>query len=287
MKKILLSFAVIAAVAAVVVGATTAFFTDPETSTVNTFTAGAIDLTVDSTQHYNGNVCTLFTPADGQIPAVYKWVGSAPYPVSGTVCDGTWLPADLGAQKFFSFADVKPGDEGENTISLHVNNNDAYACVDVNVTDNDDNGLTEPEGLVDNTGGAGLGELAQNVNFFAWLDTGATAGFQGTSDSGEGDNIWQANELPLFSNQVGPASDVLGGKTYVLAEGPGAPITGGQTQYIGLSWCAGTLTVNNPGSLTCNGAGMTNITQTDSFKADVTFRVEQARNNDGFRCVTR
>ena len=57
MKKILLSLAIIAVVGAVAVGVTGAFFSDTETSTGNTFTAGAIDLKVDSEQHYNGNVC--------------------------------------------------------------------------------------------------------------------------------------------------------------------------------------------------------------------------------------
>ena len=278
----------IAVVAVVAIGATGAFFSDTETSTGNTFTAGAIDLKVDSEQHYNGQICTLYTGTTDLVRTngQYYWEGNGSYPVAGTPCDGTWTEADLGAQKFFNFGDVKPGDEGENTISLHVINNDAYACVDVNVTDNDDNGLTEPEGLVDVTGGAGQGELAQGINFFAWSDAGAD-GQQGTEDTGEGDNVWQyPAELPLFSNIVGPASDVLTSRTYVLAQGPGAPITGGQTQYIGLSWCAGWLdATTTPGTLTCNGAGMGNNTQTDSFKANVTFRVEQARNNSGFRCT--
>jgi len=47
MKKILISVSVIAAAAAVVIGATTAYFSDTETSTGNTFTAGVIDISVD------------------------------------------------------------------------------------------------------------------------------------------------------------------------------------------------------------------------------------------------
>ncbi len=46
MKKILISVSIIAAAAAVVVGATTAYFSDTETSTGNTFTAGTIDITM-------------------------------------------------------------------------------------------------------------------------------------------------------------------------------------------------------------------------------------------------
>lgn len=46
MKKILISLSIITAVAAVVIGATTAYFSDTETATGNTFTAGTIDISV-------------------------------------------------------------------------------------------------------------------------------------------------------------------------------------------------------------------------------------------------
>src|SRR3989344_380386 len=129
------------------------------------------------------------------------------------------------------------------------------------------------------------GELAQNIKFAAWLDQGTTPGFSG-NDTGEGDNIWQHESEPLlFSNQTGPASDVLGGKTYALADsitGLG-PIPSGETRYIGLAWCAGTQSTNG-GVITCDGAGMGNNAQTDSMVADIAFRVEQARNNPNFKC---
>ena len=71
-------------VGALVVGGTGAFFSDTETSSANTFTAGAIDLQIDSEQHYNGNVCeNVGTPED----PVYEWVGDAEYPVAGTARD--------------------------------------------------------------------------------------------------------------------------------------------------------------------------------------------------------
>ncbi|MEP7162404.1 MAG: TasA family protein, partial [Candidatus Moraniibacteriota bacterium] len=222
-KKIIMSLSVIAAVAAVVVGGTKAFFSDTETSTGNTFTAGAIDLKVDSQQHYNGNICVQNTEGPG-----YHWSGQAAYPVAGTSCDGTWTETDLGAQKFFNFTDVKPGDSGENTISLHVINNDAWACADVNITKNNDVSSTEPE--LDGTGdvledGANNfdGELAQNLYFTAWAD--------------DGDNVWEAGEPLLFTNQTGPASDVLGGKSYAIADATtgGVPMAGGVAKNIGLA----------------------------------------------------
>ena len=84
-KKILISLCVIGAVAAIAIGGTIAYFSDTETSTGNTFTAGSIDLTVDSKCTYNG--------------------------VASTQC-GTWTLKDLEltANKFWSFTDVKPGD---------------------------------------------------------------------------------------------------------------------------------------------------------------------------------
>lgn len=48
-KKILVSLSMIAAIAAIVVGGTIAYFSDTETSTGNTFTAGNLDLTTVST----------------------------------------------------------------------------------------------------------------------------------------------------------------------------------------------------------------------------------------------
>lgn len=286
-----MSVAIVAAAAAVIIGGTSAFFSDTETSAGNTFSAGALDLTIDSEQHYNGNTCVNIGTAENPN---YVWQGDADYPVAGTACDGTWALTDLGdgVHKFFNFADVKPGDNGENTISMHVNNNDAWACIDIDLTANDDMSSTEPELAVDTAEDAGNtfdGELAQNIYFAAWLDQGNTPGWQGDADAGEGDNVWQgqAAEPLLFSNQSGPASDVLGGKTYTLADSttPNGPITGGQTNYIGLAWCAGTQVVNTgAGTITCDGSTLGNIVQTDSFVADIAFRVEQARNNGNFVC---
>jgi hypothetical protein len=116
-------------------------------------------------------------------------------------------------------------------------------------------------------------KLRENLKFAAWAD--------------DGDNIWEQGEPLLFSNQSGPASDVLGGKTYKLADAStGVPLPGGSTSYIGLAWCAGNQTVNvGLNTITCDGAGMGNAAQTDSMVADVTFRVEQFRNNPNFLCT--
>ena len=119
MKRIIYSSAVLLFVLGISAGATGAFFSDSEVSSGNTFAAGAIDLKIDNTSYYN-NIFSTST---------------------------SWTLTDLTIQKFFNFLDLKPGDRGEDTISLHVNTNDAYLCANVKLTSNDDNGLTEPEAL--------------------------------------------------------------------------------------------------------------------------------------------
>ncbi len=290
MKGIITSLGMIVFAGAVVAGGTGAFFSDTETSTANVFTAGAIDLKVDSQQHYNGNVCT---DVDTSEDVDYQWVGNSPYPKAGTACNGTWTLTDLGpTHQFFNFDDVKPGDEGENTISLHIDSNPAWACADVAITTNDDMSCVDPENQAEGVGICGTdgaptldGELAQNLWFVAWNDNGVNA--QGGAIEGAiaGDNIHQAGEVLLFDE--GPASNVLNGGSLTLADGgTGTPIPGGATSYIGLAWCAGTMTADtNSGTPTCDGSTMGNDAQTDSMTADITFRVEQSRNNENFRCV--
>ena len=305
MKKILLSIATLAFAGAVVAGATGAFFTDTETSTGNTFTAGSIDLKIDSTQHYNGMVCV--SGNDG-----YTWQaeeGTAEteysYPRSEDACDGTWEETDLGGQKFFNFTDLKPGDNGEDTVSLHVYGNDAWGrVVMTNIVDGE-NGCTEPELEADpNCTDDGEGQLGGALNFNVWLDQGLIPGFQNRDEDGnaitinggqpadptEGDNIWQKDTEPEV-NITGMAS-TTGAVTYDLwgtlsdayssycsaYEANGADdytecqglasdgrMVGSTTYYFGVGW-------DLP-------ADTGNEVQSDTLKTDLSFEVVQRRNN--------
>lgn len=214
---------VVVAAAAVVVGATTAFFSDTETSTGNTFTAGSIDLKVDSDCHY-WNIVNW----DGDEP-IYEevdcgtWVPENPEGSPVPVAVGDWEENDLGAiHRFFNFSDIKPGDKGEDTISLHVYDNDAWGRVLFTMLDNNDNTCTEPEEDAENGdcwdgqgNGDDEGELlsAMGGKFHMWLDQGSTPGFQNVYrdatgkyvkrptgdpdfDRYEGDNVWQENYEP-------------------------------------------------------------------------------------------
>ncbi|NOY35743.1 MAG: hypothetical protein GXP44_02395 [bacterium] len=262
MKKILLSIATLGVVGAVLIGATTAIFSDTEVSTGNTFTAGAIDLKIDNDSYYNGvlNSGTTWSEKD--------------------LTDGDW---------FFNFRDLKPGDWGEDTISLHVKNNDAYLCADVTLTSNQDNGSTEPELNDEPSWTAGRGELADSIHFIWWAD--------------DGDNVLENDETVINQGALGDLSlgqtitaPLADSETNIWnANSAGGPLPGDSTLYIGKAWCFGKLALTpvaqsdendptvNPG-FTCDGAGEDNSTQTDSVTGDVSFRAIQSRHNEGFVC---
>lgn len=265
-SRFLLSFASIVFVSALVIGATIAFFGDTETSENNLLEAGAVDLKIDNTSYYN----------------------LQPNP------DTTWELDDLNDQLFFDFDDLKPGDVGEDTISLHAQN-DCWLCMQLTLTDNSDNTCTEPELLDDNNcaePGANLGELAQNLNFIFWAD--------------DGDNVFEQDENVI---KQGNAQQVLDGEIIPLADNntniwtgnAGDPMLGGFNgdqeivSYIGKVWCFGNLTPapvapgdNNPTLVTgieCDGTQLDNATQTDKILADIKFTAVQARNNPNFVCA--
>ena len=265
----------IAVVAVVVAGATGAFFSDTETSTGNTFTAGAIDLGIDNHSYYNGELN------------------------EGTTWRVDYDISDETPRQFFNFLDLKPGDWGEDTISIHVKDNDAYVCADVTLTSNLDNSSTEPEmedgdedWTEDNTG-----ELANAVRFYWWAD--------------DGDNVYEDNESLIHSNVA------LGNGTVALAdsqtniwgdlngdEDGDGPLPGNTVKYIAKAWCFGDAeddegffaysqdnqggTANNGPDdgrpVVCSGANEGNKTQTDSLTADIAFRAVQSRNNESFVC---
>lgn len=278
MQRILLSALVVGGVVGAAVYGTTAFFSDSETSTNNTFTAGALDLTIDSTAHYNGMVCENVGSED--VPN-YQWQledeQSEPImpELLNTACTGTWTAQDLEGNPLFDYADIKPGDFGENTISVHVENNDAWFRMKVTGKENHDNTPTEPELDADATTAMWCGELAQNMRYSLWNDEGGQVGWQGSQvDPLEGNNIFDGgfevyaaqDELVLDPGLAAAVcADPNLAANLVVTTSPAVMLAAGETQYVGVSW-------NVP-----NTVG--NEIQTDSVMFDVDFEVEQYRNN--------
>ena len=184
MQRILLSLGLLVFVGALVVSSTGAFFSDTETSTGNTFTAGDIDLQIDNESYaLDFNIPTFQGTPTGALVA---------NPAN------SWSLKDLvpGVDHFFTFDDVKPGDYGEDTISIHVGSNNAWMCAAARLTDDSDQTCTEPEGDDDANcaePGLGLGELDDVIQFAFWVD--------------DGDNVYE----PVAGTGGSPETIFLGG----------------------------------------------------------------------------
>ncbi len=292
-SRILLALLLIIGAGGALAGGTTAFFSDTETSSGNMFTAGDIDLKIDNDSYYNGNRCT--NVGNEEAPD-YQWVGEAAFPVAGTPCDTSFPASDLdNGLLFFNFTDIKPSDDGEDTISIHAGTNEAYACLDMALTSNDDISSNEPElgdgDAPEDENNTWDGELAQTLQMFWWAD--------------DGDNVYEIGEGAL-TDGVQTVEDMFGGDqqvfTATLADadeniwGEDGGIPGNQTRYIAKAWCFGDLAMNalpndagtgpqdRPGFFTCDGSALDNTTQTDGITLDVAFRAIQARHNDRFQC---
>ncbi len=224
-KKILISLSVIGAVAAIAIGGTIAYFSDTETSTGNTFTAGSLDLIVD----ING---TPENPLDGPI---------------------------------FTLPDMKPGDSGEVTLSLTVDDNPACGLVSFNLTSDLDNSCTEPEAVEEGTGcplpveDSTEGELNDNVVWTIWSDMGTYNPQIPECNDGTikpGDNKY----TPLCGDLELTTGNLVADKSWSIGELPVSP----NQQYYGIKW-------ELP-------SDVTNIAQSDSFAADMIINALQKKN---------
>jgi predicted ribosomally synthesized peptide with SipW-like signal peptide len=261
-RRIFLSIITIFSIIVLAIGVSNAFFSDTETSSGNTFMAGELDLEIDNTSYYNGEE---YPGTTWQLASLDDGQGPGP--------EGSYL--------FFNFTDLKPDDEGEDTISLHVEN-DAYACMTITKTADDDVTCTEPENSDDpncEDPGEGLGELGGLLNFAFWND--------------DGDNVLETHETVF---KEGTATTLFDGAIWTLADSLSniwnvtGPMLADQTYYVGKAWCFGDLTLNpvpsgegeNPtvdSGVLCDGATLDNASQTDMLLADIEFTAVQARHN--------
>ncbi|MBP9711164.1 MAG: hypothetical protein KBD50_02820 [Candidatus Pacebacteria bacterium] len=207
-------------------------------------TGNGLDLKIDSKATYNG----VLVPSS------------------------TWSLKDLKPtkDKFWNFKDIKPGDQGENTISIHVNK-DAWMCLEFLNLKEKENGENEPEGLED-ASAVNEGELADEMEFFAWHD--------------DGDNIFEVGETPIFGTSTQSAVKVLNNTVYTIADyKSGNPIPKNTTKYFGIQWCAGNMTVNvATATITCDATTMGNEAQTDSMTVDVQLVAASAKDEKKFKC---
>ncbi|WP_424017057.1 VWA domain-containing protein [Halorientalis pallida] len=169
---------------------TSAFFSDSESFLGNSLTAGTLDLKLDYKATYTGG--------SGRLGAVQ----AMGYPDAEEIEDGVYLlgqapsPGDLQewenyvqgddfqfcspeADEFlvngdeipvFSLEDIKPGDSGEVTISLHICDNPAYLRLVGDIVENAENGQNDPELDAEGADTDGIGELADEIQVCVWYD---------------------------------------------------------------------------------------------------------------------
>lgn len=260
-KKIIMSLSVIAAVSAAVVGGTGAFFSDSETSTGNTFTAGSIDLSIGSQFSSNNN-------ANG-LPATQP------------------LLADNNGRALYNFTDLKPGDFGSGSFDLSVTSNEAYACAMTQITSTPENTPIDPEiGSGDSAvlNGPNDGELQNFLQFAIFADQNGN----GVRDPSE----------PLNVNQYGAGdgngftTTELGGAGWIAVADPTSPNTWltipslapSIPYHAGFMYCFGNFDANGVCGLDL--LDNDNVAQTDSISGNLTFQAIQTRNNGNFTCAS-
>ncbi|MUV60177.1 vWA domain-containing protein [Halobacterium sp. CBA1126] len=161
---------------------TSAYLNDTESFEGNTITAGTLDLKVDWQQSYYGPTESWeFVNAhpdhdgDGEQSIViddeqHQYSDEGRNLVDHLTCEnlGQNYEANFGDQdSLVSLSDVKPGDEGEITFSLHLCDNPGYVWMQAGNVGESGGAHPEPEQDVDAENAA---DLAENVDVQLWYD---------------------------------------------------------------------------------------------------------------------
>ena len=269
MRRMYISVVSIGIVASGLLLATSAFFSDKETSSENALEAGKIDLKL---------------AYQSLVWVVDHWEPNF----------NGWSINDLTYQAFFNGNDVKPGDLSEGTISIQVDDNPSWLCADLVLTGLPENGVIEPEitdGDADDNSNWN-GELQDELQFVMWAD--------------DGDQTFEQTEEVLFLGDLNflPTGDGNTGLTIPLIDSQknywgsvGTPLNPGESNraHLGVAWCMGELTLTpqpeangvpqqRPPGFTCDGSLVSNISQTDKIIGDISFSAIQTRNNSDYVC---
>ncbi|OYR86349.1 hypothetical protein DJ71_06460, partial [Halorubrum sp. E3] len=166
---------------------TTAYFNDTESFDGNTLTAGQLDLLVDWQQTYDFGEGDQFVSAhpdhdgdgeqsveiDGEVFRYSDFPDEEDEDSNGAnlpVLDCENIPpleeADFGTDpvtgeemgSLVQLTDVKPGDSGEITFSLHLCDNPGYIWMQAGNVSDDGGTFTEPESLLQDAGVGDLGD---------------------------------------------------------------------------------------------------------------------------------
>ena len=197
-RKVLAGIGVVGLASAGAGAGTSAFFSDEEEFVDNSLVAGELDLLVDWQQTYDFGDGQTFVSAhpdhdnDGEQsiidPETQTVQNYSDFPddddadsnganIPGLTCEN--IPplseADFGVdpvtdenmETLVQFSDVKPGDSGEITFSLHLCDNPGYLWMQADNVSEDGGILTDPETAVDPDN---LGTLGDEIQATLWYD---------------------------------------------------------------------------------------------------------------------
>jgi len=234
---------------------TTAYFNDTETFVNNELTAGSLDLFV----HVD------YSEDQGS----YAQYSTEP----GTYVDGNVVGIDgqgsTGEPLSIQVSDLKPGDSGEGEFCFSIVDNPAYMWMCGELTENAENGQSEPEMDVDDT--PDEGELADamqvTVSYCTDVEGETVIGEEIISDSLA--NVMLALQAGIPLSGDGDAGASLADRP--AFEGVTEPFVDGEPniaeQCVCFEWVVPT--------------SVENEIQTDSVAFDFEFYAVQARHNDG------
>ena len=252
---------------------TSAYFSDQETFENNRITAYEIDLMVDWQQTYNGDPVSAYPDVDGDgrqesIRDRRDIAADVGVPVDSPSVESAFreqfanLPDDWSAP-LIDLHDVKPGDEGEVTLSTHLFDMAGYVWLGSPTQGAAENGLTEPErddlDEVDtpSTPPADRGsDLLDRIEATLWYD--------------DGDNRQDPDETTIVEGTLRTVLCRLDAGIALDAEPSTATrdcFAAESTSHVGLRW-----------SLPADHA---NEVQSDSVQFSLGFATEQCAANDG------
>ncbi|WP_238993866.1 SipW-dependent-type signal peptide-containing protein, partial [Halobellus captivus] len=279
---------------------TSALFSDTESFENNSITAGELDLKVDWQQTYtgpngmvpvnaypdhdedgwqstsSGNEYEVGSPltlecsdldsgAELDIPSVYN-------------SPNREVPGPIDQQEhLIELGDVKPGDEGEVTFSLHLCDNPGFLWMKLQNIEEGPGDTTEPEAAELEGDEEDLGELAENMYVEIWydddcdnkLDEGESV-ILGDGDGVHTDHVTLAQAREELGNMGGliPLSNGGINGWNIPSKGVSRNCFDGDQQYcIGVRWWI--------------PKEVGNEIQGDTLDFDLGFYTEQCRHNDG------
>ncbi|WP_144900853.1 vWA domain-containing protein [Halobellus captivus] len=220
-RKVLGSIGAIGAASAGAGLGTSALFSDTESFENNTITAGTLDLKVDWQQSYYGaSESWEFVNAhpdhddDGEQSidlggntGVVKYSDDDKNIVDALTCENfdQNYEENFGDQEsLVSLNDVKPGDEGEITFSLHLCDNPGYIWLTADNFSQSGGTTTEPEEAELEQGEEDDGELAENTFVEIWYDEDCDNQLDRSGEEG------QELEVALVSDRSGSMSGSIG-----------------------------------------------------------------------------